>query len=499
MFDKEVASSSSSTVKDEEVAAGISPSERQRILSKLDRHLLPFVSLLFLLAFLDRSNIGNARVAGMAKDLDLHGLRYNTAAAVFCIPFALAEIPSNIMLKLFRPSRWIPSIMIAWGTVMTLMCLVNSYEGLVIARVFLGLTEAGLFPGISYYLSLWYPKRNLAVRIAIFFAAGTIAGAFGGILAYGIEHMEGYVTVTGFQFFVIGSATTLFSIGGLHGWQWIFCLEGITTILFACVTMALMHDYPQTATFLTDAERKTLLTMLSESHTQAQFDKKFIYQALSDYKAWLQVGIQYGVLITAQSIMLFAPTIVNQLGYAAARAQLLIVPIFVAGCLTTVVVGILSDRYNLRGPFIVGGCLVSIVGYLIVYTHKTPAVGYVGAIIGSMGVYPTVPINLAWAGGNASGSELKRGVVLAMVIGLGNLGGICAAFIYYDGPLFHVGHGTIMGWLGLSLILSCIAMWDCWRSNKIKEALCKAENIDESRQAEFAHLGEQSPLFRYTI
>ncbi|KAG9220504.1 hypothetical protein CCMSSC00406_0003960 [Pleurotus cornucopiae] len=479
--DTSIRRSLSNLSKDEEQPLSLTPADRTRVLRKLDLHLLPFVSLLFLLAFLDRSNIGNARVAGMARDLDLHGLRYNIAAAVFCVPFALAEIPSNVMLKLFRPSRWIPSIMVAWGLVMTLMCLVNTYEGLVIARVFLGLTESGLFPGISYYLSLWYPKRNLAVRIAVFFGAGTIAGAFGGILAYGIEHMEG--------------------IGGLHGWQWIFCLEGLFTILVALLTFFFMHDYPDQASFLTSLEQQHLTLMLQEerSVTQAQFNREFVWEALKDYKAYLQVGIQYGILITAQSIMLFAPTIVNQLGYTAARAQLLIVPIFVAGCLATVIVGILSDKYNSRGPFIVGGCIVSIVGYIILYTHKTPAVGYVGAIIGSMGAYPCVPINLAWAGGNASGSDLKRGVVLAMVIGLGNLGGICAAFIYYDGPQFHVGHGTIMGWLGLSCILSLVAMWDCRRSNKIKESICKAEGIDENRKQEFAHLGEQSPLFRYTI
>lgn len=95
----------------------------------------------------------------------------------------------------------VPSIMIAWGLVMTLMCLCKSFEGLIAARVFLGLTEAGLFPGITFYLSLWYRRRDTAQRLAIFFSAATIAGAFGGLLAWGIEHMEG--------------------IGGLYGWQWI--------------------------------------------------------------------------------------------------------------------------------------------------------------------------------------------------------------------------------------------------------------------------------------
>jgi MFS family permease len=112
----------------------------------------------------------------MAKDLKLVGLKYNVTAAVFFIPYCLAEVPSNILLKLVRPSRWIPSIMVAWGLIMTLMCLCNSYHSIIIARVFLGLAEAGLFPGVTYYLSLWYPRAKLALRVAIFFSAATVAG-----------------------------------------------------------------------------------------------------------------------------------------------------------------------------------------------------------------------------------------------------------------------------------------------------------------------------------
>jgi len=212
----ETFSRNSKVVVDEDLGAPIlTEAERNRLLRKIDLHILPFVSLLYLLSFLDRANIGNAKIAGMAVDAHLTGLKYNVIAAVFFIPYALAEVPSNIALKLIRPSRWIPSIMIAWGLVMTLMCLCKTYKSLIIARVFLGLAESGLFPGVTFYLSLWYRRQDVAKRIAIFFSAATIAGAFGGILAFGIEKMEG--------------------IGGLHGWQWIFCLEGIGNFCFGRV------------------------------------------------------------------------------------------------------------------------------------------------------------------------------------------------------------------------------------------------------------------------
>ncbi|KAG2348123.1 MFS general substrate transporter [Suillus weaverae] len=458
----------------------LNPSERARILYKIDWHLLPFVTVFYLLSFLDRANVGNARVAGMATNLSLTGFRYNIAAAVFFIPYSFAEVPSNIALKLFRPSRWIPSIMVAWGVVMTLMCLVKSYQSLVVARAFLGLAEAGLFPGINYYICLWYPRSERSKRIAIFFSSASVAGAFGGLLAYGIERMEG--------------------VGGLHGWQWIFCLEGIATVLVATFSFFYMHDYPETAKFLTEPERLYIMNMLKQdaNNLSSRFDTQFVWQAIKDYKTYVQILIYLGLLVPGYAIALFSPTIINELGYTAANAQLLSVPPFVAGAIATIIVGVYSDKHNLRGPYIIGGALVSLVGYILLYCSVQAGPSYVGACLAAAGNYPTVAVVLAWAGSNAGG-DLKRGVVLAMVIGLGNLGGICSSFIYIDPPRFHIGHGTIMGFLSLSIIMSLFAMWDYSRLNKKKEALCLAGNITDDIGYEFQDMGDTSPLFRYTI
>jgi sugar phosphate permease len=453
---------------------------RARILRKIDWQLLPFVTLFYLLSFLDRSNVGNAKVAGMATDLKLTGFRYNIAAAVFFIPYSFAEVPSNIALKLFRPSRWLPSIMVAWGIVMTLMCLVKSYQSLVVARVFLGLAEAGLFPGINYYICLWYPRSERSKRIAIFFSAASVSGAFGGLLAYGIERMEG--------------------VGGLHGWQWIFCLEGIATVLVAILSFFYMHDYPATAKFLTEPERLCIIDILKQdsNNLSSRFDTEFVWQAIKDYRTYVQILIYSGLLVPGYAIALFSPTIINELGYSAANAQLLTVPPFVIGGIGTIIVGIYSDKHNIRGPYIIGGALVSLVGYILLYCSVRAGPSYVGACLAAAGVYPTVAIVLAWAGSNAGG-DLKRGVVLAMVIGIGNLGGICSSFIYIDPPRFHIGHGTIMGFLSLSIIMSLFAMWDYNRLNKNKEAQCLTENITDDRGYEFQDMGDASPLFRYTL
>ncbi|KAF7357691.1 hypothetical protein MVEN_00814800 [Mycena venus] len=463
-----------------------------KILRKLDAHLLPFVSLLYLLSFLDRANIGNAKIAGMAKDANLIGFRYNTIAAVFFIPYALAEVPSNIALKLVRPSRWIPSIMLAWGLVMTLMSLCKTYHDLIMCEpsaLFRGRSLPGGKPyssikftlshsgiQITFYLSLWYRRRDVASRVAIFFSAATVAGAFGGILAYGIEKMEG-----------IGGAYT-------------FCLEGIVTVLVAAASYFFMYDYPQTAAFLTETEREQIVHLLKEDAQDlaTHYDRKFVWQAMRDYKTYVQIGIYMGLLIPVYAIALFTPTIVQELGFTAAQAQLLTIPPFVCGCIATIAVGLLSDKYNLRGPFIIGSCFVALVGYIVLYATKSPGAGYAGAVLSAVGVYPTIAVDLAWAG-SIAGGDVRRGVVIAMVIGIGNLGGICSSFIYITPPRFHIGHGTILGWLSLSIILSCFAMWDYNRINKQRDAYCEREGIDASRRAEFRDMGSESPLFRYTI
>ncbi|KAF8843024.1 MFS general substrate transporter [Paxillus ammoniavirescens] len=159
------------------------PAERARTLRKLDWHLLPFVSLLYLLSFLDRANVMPKSRLPLSSSLRIIFSTASQRGLPDSLFRFLTVLQKFLPLKLFRPSRWIPAIMVAWGLVMTLMCLVNTYQGLVVARIFLGLAEAGLFPGVNYYISLWYPRAERSKRIAIFFSAATISGAFGGVLA----------------------------------------------------------------------------------------------------------------------------------------------------------------------------------------------------------------------------------------------------------------------------------------------------------------------------
>jgi len=171
----------------EATTLGFDPKSTKRLLRKIDLHLIPFLALLYLLSFLDRTNIGNARLAGLERDLGMTGLQYNNALAVFFPFYVLAEVPSNLMMKATRPSLWIPFIMLCWGLVCTMMGLVSNYAGLMAARSFLGFAEGGLFPGVTFFITMWYRRSECGFRMAIFSSAATAAGAFGGLLARAMD------------------------------------------------------------------------------------------------------------------------------------------------------------------------------------------------------------------------------------------------------------------------------------------------------------------------
>ncbi|KIK69135.1 hypothetical protein GYMLUDRAFT_214141 [Collybiopsis luxurians FD-317 M1] len=455
--------------------------ELRRVLRKLDYHLLPIIIVLFLLGILDRGNIGNARILGMTEDTNLTGLRYNAVSAIYFIPYCFGEVPANIMMKVIRPSRWIPLSAVAWGTIVTLMCLCNSFKSLMISRFFVGLAESAFTPAMIFYVSTWYPRRYLAWRLGMCVSAGVLAGAFSGVLAYGLERMD--------------------HLGGLHGWQWIFCLEGIVTVLFGLISPFFIHDSIQTATFLTVSEKDYLqrAITLETSEVVTHFDRRFIWQAFKDYRIYIHSLCFLGIFVPYYSIALFLPTLVNELGYRAIDAQLFTVPPYAVACLFTLLSAHFSDRLNLRTPFILIGALVGIIGFIIpLCSHSSSTLGYIATFFVTSGVYSADVAFGTWFGTAYSG-EVKRAVAIAMINGLGNLGGVLSSFVYFKPSDFRMGYIINIGCLLVTIVLSGFTLWDFNRRNRSKERECAGREITAELKAEWKNLGDKSPLFRYPL
>lgn len=168
----------------------IDPQIEKRITRKFDKHVVPLLFGMWLLAFLDRANIGNAEVAGLSEDLGLKGNQFNIALAIFYVPYIVVDVPSNLVLKYFRAGWYLPALLIGWGVCSTFMGFVKNYGGLIAARFMLGLCEGGLLGGMVIYLAMFYRRHELMKRIGLFYSAAPLSGAWGGLLATGLSQIE---------------------------------------------------------------------------------------------------------------------------------------------------------------------------------------------------------------------------------------------------------------------------------------------------------------------
>ncbi|KAK8866195.1 hypothetical protein IAR55_001346 [Kwoniella newhampshirensis] len=424
----------------------------KKLIRKIDWHIVPVLSVLYLLSFLDRTNIGNASLFGLQPALGLRGMQYSACLAIFFAFYVLFEVPSNMVMKAWRPSMWLPIIMVAWGIVITLTGIVQNFRGLFVARIFLGITEAGLFPGVSFFLTLWYRRHETNLRIALFFSAATVAGAFGGLLARLINLMDG--------------------VGGLEGWR--------------------------------------LLSRIVYTSTLS------VSQARSKGNIWLLSFIYIGALMPVYAFSLFSPTLIANLGYTAATAQLLSVPPYVLAALTTVIAGFLSDRAGRRGIFILGFSILALVGFAMCIATPNPRIGYAGVFLGAAGIYPLIPLIVSWSA-NTMGGSLKRSVGMAIVISIGNAGGVISSFIYraVDRPRYFVsdllgvyltisqlGHGVVIGFVSMTFFLTCILMLILAKKNRERLAIAEARGgrpWSETEKLEQEERGDDADYFIYTL
>jgi sugar phosphate permease len=457
--------------KDELYEAHVDTSQvdERRLLRKIDIRVVPWLALLYFLNFLDRGSIGNAKLYDMATDLGITDKQYLIALTVFFFPYALLEPASNVVLRRIRPSVWLSSMMFVWGIVMMCHGFLHNYGGLVTLRVLLGVAEAGLYPGIVFYISCWYKRSELGTRVAAFFTSATIAGAFSGLLAAAISNMNG--------------------VAGKPGWSWIFILEGLFTILCAVASYRIISNFPETAGFLTKEERVFVIRRLRDdmqfSAGGEEFKVRYIWQSLRDWKTYLAMGIYMGFDGPLFAFSLFTPTIIDELGYKATTANLLSVPVYVWSCIVTVIVGLVGDRLGKRGYinlFLFG---TGLVGYIILITSRTPALSYFACFLAASAIYPTVPNSVAWVASNVEGSY-KRGITLAMAIGWGNLNGAVSSNVYraVDAPWYRLGHGIILAYIAIGWLCSAAFMFLLRRENERRDRGERDEVIDSDNSRE---------------
>ncbi|KAH8897882.1 permease of the major facilitator superfamily [Thozetella sp. PMI_491] len=476
-----------------------SDKEKARIYRKVDFRLTPMLILLYLISNLDRANIGNAKIQGLEKSLNMSGTDYNVASMVFFVSYIICEVPSNaILVKFTRPSVYIGILVTAWGIIMTCSGVVKSFGGLVATRFLLGVFEAGFFPGAVFLISQWYPPHMTQVRMSIMYAAAAVSGAFSGLLAAGIARMDG--------------------TGGYEGWRWIFIIEGVVTVGLGALAFFILPDSPSlSGRWLSDSEMRFLnLTYIKyrgvrQSSEQAaeETEKKFkwsiLFSVLTDWQLYLQAMIFMSSSVPVYAFKFSMPQIILNMGFTSSQAQLLTAPPYLVGAFSAVVSSYFADRYTWRLPFILAPQTLVVIAYAILFSFSSQissnvALCYTAVHLATIGCYPIVPGANTWTVNNLAGSA-KRAMGIAFMIGVGNIGGIVGSFIFREeeSPRYQTGWGTCLGFVVAGMMSASILEAGYYTINKRRSQQTEEEVRQRYSDDQLEKLGDRSPLFRYTL
>ncbi|KAI0795290.1 major facilitator superfamily domain-containing protein [Irpex lacteus] len=453
--------------------------------ASLTGRVLPVLTLLYLLSFLDRSNIGNAKIDGLTTDIHVSGPAYNTALAIYFIAYVTFEIPANR----FDPQFWLPTLTLLWGIASIFQGFVTNRASLFGIRWVLGATEAGLFPGVVYLFSVYYLRRERHWRVAVFFGGAALAGAFGGVLAYAIGKMEG--------------------IGGKRGWQWIFILEGLITVVFSVIAYWLVPTWSHKARWLTEDERARLLARLaadSDAANREKFSWVYVRQALTDHLVWGYALLFHGFAFVLYTLSLFLPTIIAELGFATWKAQLMTVPPNALAAAGIALGAWLAARTGRRAPLIIGSAVIGIIGYIILASSKTAGAQYVGVHFASLGVYTGNALLLSWPSENVS-NQTKRAISVAMQITIGDLGAVTGVLIYrpeWAKDHYRKPHIIAIGYLVLAIVVASALWWWMAKENRRRDEVLASRGEEGGKSVEEDHeektrLGDRHLKWRYQV
>ncbi|KAK1675314.1 major facilitator superfamily transporter [Colletotrichum godetiae] len=417
----------------------------RRVNRKLDFALLPLLSLLYLFNGLDRGNVGNAQTqVGFTDDIGAAPDDLNLAVSLFFITFVLFQPPSAAVGRWLGAKHWIPIMMLGWGFVTICQAFIKGKGSLIATRLLIGAFEAGFYPTAVAYLSFFYCRYDLAVRVGLFYGQYAVAGAFSGAIAYGVFHLRD---------------------GPLKNWQYLFIIEGTLTIFFGLIAWVFLPAGPGSAWFLTLEERRFAADRIkadSVSFTEHAYDahgvetdrltKRDFIETARDWKFWHVLVFNICASVPGQAFSVFLPLVVQGLGYSSIQANLMSVPPYACGAIGLYFFTLSSDYRKERGYHILGGIIIALVGLIATVTVESSGGKYAALCVLLLGSYVAAPLTVAWLSGNTP-EPGKRSLILGLN-GFGNLSGVIGAQLYRDRykPGYKIPFYVTLGFVALSLL-----------------------------------------------
>lgn len=374
--------------------------EHDRVFTKCAWRLVPFMMLLYLVNYIDRTNVGFAALT-MNRDLGLSPSAFGFASGIFFVGYVLFQVPATVLLERIGARRMVFGIMLVWGLISASNAFVHGANGLFALRFLLGVAEAGFFPGMIFYLTLWFPKHHRARYSAAFSSAIPLAGIVGGPLSGVVLGLDG--------------------VGGLHGWQWLFLVQGLPASLIAFFVLMYLPDDPAHAPWLTRSEKTVVAASLASGRIE---DERNLGKSLRDPRMWALgiAGFASGSAIFATSLWL--PQIIREMGFSNRATGFVFALPYVAGMAAMILWGRQSDRSGERIWYIVSAWLFASGGFALAgmaQDHFVTLIGVSCAIVGVMAAFgPFYSLPSSYLAGTAAAGSI------ALVNAIATLGGFVA-------------------------------------------------------------------------
>ncbi|ORY78469.1 major facilitator superfamily domain-containing protein [Leucosporidium creatinivorum] len=457
----------------------IDPKEEKKLLRKLDFFLISLLGTLYLLSFLDRSNIGNANIAGLSTDLGLVGNQYGAAVSVVYSTYVAFEPVWSNLLKVIGAKRLMTVSTLLWGAVTTGTAFVKNWDQLMAVRVLLGAFEAGLFPCVNMYLAMSYRPDEQGKRLSYVFVCAAISGAFGGLLAFGLTQIKG---------------------GSLASWQYLYLVEGIISLSFAPIIYFMLPNTLDKAWWLNRRERELCVIRYEINRKNYDVKEKFswgqVKLAALDWKTWSHSVNQFCVDTTLYGLTTFMPVIIKGLNLTknTVDAQLLTVPVYFVAATSYVIGAHYSDKYQNRSLFIILYMAIAAIGYLILAIAESTKVRFGGVFVVGLSLYGAVGLNVTWVTTNTAG-HFRRATSVGLMQLVGNSSGAAIGFIYNakEAPRYNKGLWIAFSLSILSIIITALHAFALRRINARRAELVAAGAADQQE------LGSDNPHFKFML
>ncbi|KAL4804708.1 major facilitator superfamily domain-containing protein [Aspergillus unguis] len=456
-------------VHDEElnIISSLTPEEletEKKLRWRIDAIVMPLVILVYLMNYIDRNNYAAAKLQGLPEDLGLVGDQYQIALSILFVGYILMQVPSNLLLNYMgRPSLYLGSTIIGWGLVSACTSQVTNFAGIVACRFILGLVEAPFFAGVLFYLSKWYTKKELALRMSIFYSGSLLSGAFGNLIAAGILH---------------GMAGKR----GMSAWQWLYVIEGAITVFIGIIVCCVLPDFPENWKLLPEEMKHVAKKRLAIEAAQADVDAaggasqvKGLKLAFADIKTYA-LAVAYMAITGASGFQNFFPTLTKSIYPDETIALLLVAPPYVFMVIYSLTHSHLSDRFQNRFWFFVYPIPLTIIGFVIYMTTNSFGPQYFSFFL-MIFVFAQNGTVYSWVAGAIPRPPAKRAAAYAFINSIGNSASIWTPFTYrdQDAPHYRPAMGVCIALQAIGGLMAVFMYFHLKSLNKRQE---RFENPD---------------------